>query len=232
METTTTAGTLIEVLGFVSYDTKPTDEHSRLQLAYDYYNGALFSGELPQCLITLNRHKRARGYFWGSVFRARRGSAKTDEIAMNPEHFGRTDREILSTLAHEMCHLWQAHFGKDSRAGYHNKEWGAKMEAIGLMPSNTGQPGGKRTGQQMTHYIIDGGLFDLATAQLLADGFQLYWHTENKAAREGAAAALGTPSPSEKNKTKYTCAGCGQNAWAKPGANLMCGDCDEPMGAA
>jgi hypothetical protein len=28
------------------------------------------------------------------------------------------------------------------------------MESIGLVPSNTGLPGGKRTGQQMTHYIM------------------------------------------------------------------------------
>ena len=27
------------------------------------------------------------------------------------------------------------------------------------MPSNTGQPGGKRTGQQMTHYILEDGPF-------------------------------------------------------------------------
>ena len=34
------------------------------------------------------------------------------------------------------------------------------MEAIGLMPSHSGKPGGKRTGQQMTHYILDGGSYD------------------------------------------------------------------------
>jgi hypothetical protein len=38
----------------------------------------------------------------------------------------------------------------------------AWMERIGLMPSATGAPGGRRTGQRMTHYIIRGGLFDRA----------------------------------------------------------------------
>jgi hypothetical protein len=43
---------------------------------------------------------------------------------------------------------------KKCRGGYHDRVWGAKMEEVGLMPSNTGLPGGKKNGQQMTHYII------------------------------------------------------------------------------
>jgi transcription elongation factor Elf1 len=31
------------------------------------------------------------------------------------------------------------------------------------------------------------------------------------------------------SKTKYTCPQCGQNAWAKPQANLLCGDCEKPV---
>jgi rubrerythrin len=33
------------------------------------------------------------------------------------------------------------------------------------------------------------------------------------------------------SKTKYTCRGCGLNAWAKPPAPLVCGACQEPMQA-
>ncbi len=31
------------------------------------------------------------------------------------------------------------------------------------------------------------------------------------------------------SKTKFTCPGCGQNAWAKPDAALMCAPCQEIM---
>jgi hypothetical protein len=31
------------------------------------------------------------------------------------------------------------------------------------------------------------------------------------------------------SKTKYTCPACELNAWAKPGVNLVCGDCGETM---
>ena len=68
---------------------------------------------------------------------------RTAEIALNPDTFeDRTDMEILNTLAHEMCHLWQHYFGKPSRGGYHNREWATMMEKIGLMPSSTSEPGG------------------------------------------------------------------------------------------
>jgi hypothetical protein len=51
---------------------------------------------------------------------------------------------VLSTLVHEQAHLWQHHFGKPGRGRYHNREWAAKMVEIGLIPSATGEPGGKQ----------------------------------------------------------------------------------------
>jgi hypothetical protein len=33
------------------------------------------------------------------------------------------------------------------------------------------------------------------------------------------------------SKTKYTCPLCDLNAWAKPDARLICGDCSEEMEA-
>ena len=58
---------------------------------------------------------------------------------------------------HEMVHVWQHAHGKPGARGYHNKEWAAKMKAIGLQPSSTGMVGGKETGQRMMDYIIPGG---------------------------------------------------------------------------
>jgi len=81
--------------------------------------------------------------------------------------------EVLQTLVHEMVHAWQFHFGKPGRRGYHNKEWADKMEAIGLMPSSTGKPGGARTGEKMADYAIPGGLFMQATDKLLTQDFKI-----------------------------------------------------------
>jgi hypothetical protein len=123
-----------------------------------------------------------------------------------------------------MCHCYQQHFGTPPRRGYHNRAWAEQMIAIGLMPSDTGEPGGKHTGQGMSHYIIDGGPFDLAAEALLKSGFCLNWQS----AAVELQAGKGTK---ERSKTKYSCPSCGQNAWAKPDSALVCGECMEEMEA-
>jgi predicted SprT family Zn-dependent metalloprotease len=201
--------------------TLTTQEYKKLDAAFEFFNMRLFKGELPPCLITLNRKRNAKGYFFGGMFVSRLASKKVDEIALNPETFeDRTDKDILSTLAHEMVHLQQHHFGKPSRNAYHNRQWADWMEEIGLMPTDTGKEGGKRTGQRVTHYIIEGGLFDLACdVWLKGEDVQI-----------GFNSLRGGSSKSNSNsKVKYTCPECGQNCWAKPNAILKCGICDDFM---
>lgn len=155
----------------------PTFEtYNELQTAYDFFNTRLFDGGLPPCLITLQREKRTYGYFSSKRFVGSKSGQMVDEIAMNPSYFAiRSIEETLSTLVHEMVHLWQFHYGKPGRRGYHNKEWGAKMDSIGLCPSNTGAEGGKRTGEKMSHYIVSGGDFERACSELMTDEFNLSW---------------------------------------------------------
>ncbi len=138
----------------------------------------------------------------------------------------RTDAEILSTLVHEMVHHWQAHFGNPGRGRYHDEEWARRMDELGLMPSATGEPGGRRVGQRVTHYIIAGGCFEQACREVLAGGVRVEWQSRENEERAAARAR------SNRSKTKYTCPGCGVNAWAKPDVRLLCGDCGEELEAA
>ena len=132
-----------------------------------YFNRALFDGQLPNCLITLQRSKRSYGYFCGDRF-GRTDGLVTDEIALNPRYFHvRPVEEVLSTLAHEMVHLWQHHYGKPGRGRYHNREWAQRMKAIGLHPSSTGKEGGQETGDSVGHFIVPGGPFEVAAHELL-----------------------------------------------------------------
>ena len=188
-----------------------------LQQAYDHFNQELFGGRLPQVLITLQRKKNARGYFSPNRFDGRGFDGKSHELALNPDLFvGRTDREILSTLAHEQAHVWQQELGKTPRGGYHNKQWGDEMKRIGLYPSATGAPGGKETGQSMTHYIVEGGLYALAYTALESKGLALKWESKGNAPVRAAK---------KESKVKYTCPNCELNAWAKPDTQLICGSC-------
>ena len=56
-----------------------------------------------------------------------------------------------------MVHLWQEIFSQPSCKGYYNREWAVKMADIRLIPSSTGEPGGKETGQTIRHFIEENG---------------------------------------------------------------------------
>ncbi len=202
-----------------------TQTYTSLTTAYDFFNQELFSDSLPPCLITMQRHKGAFGFFSGERFANTTNPKEiTDEIALNPVHFAtRKPGEVLSTLAHEMVHLWQHHYGEPPRKGYHDKQWAAKMREIGLIPSSSGEEGAKETGQKMTHLIEENGRFARAVTKLLEEHPAILYsdRSENNPERKKKAAS----------KTKYTCPTCGLNAWAKPDAPLVCGTCQEQMQA-
>src|SRR6266700_1312602 len=83
---------------------------------------------LPKVLFTLQRHANTRGYFSPERFNGRIDNAAVHELALNPDSFiGRTDEEILSTLVHEMAHVWQQAHGKAPRRSYHDRQWAGKM---------------------------------------------------------------------------------------------------------
>jgi predicted SprT family Zn-dependent metalloprotease len=197
--------------------TSPNRQYVTLDAAFDFFNRELFDGDLPPTIITLQRQAGSYGYYSAQRFESRaKSTVRTDEIALNPATFKeRHDGDILSTLVHEMVHHWQLHFGNPGRGRYHNKEWADHMELVGLIPSNTGQPGGKRTGQQMTHYIQPNGRFFHACRKLLKNGAQVEWQSREPESR--------TKPP--VSKQKYSCPECGLNAWAKPGVHLVCGEC-------
>jgi predicted RNA-binding Zn-ribbon protein involved in translation (DUF1610 family) len=199
-------------------------EYKAFQQAYDFLNAELFGASLPHVLVTFQRHAKAKGYFSPERFSARTDGGKAHELAMNPDSFtGRTDEEILSTLAHEMAHVWQQAHGTPPRKSYHDRQWAAKMKEIGLQPTTTGEAGGSETGQSVTHYIIEGGSYARAFKKLKASGFALHW--------QSAPESRGQAKAKKASKTKFTCPDCGQNAWAKPDAALICGECyDEDEG--
>lgn len=230
---------------------------TRLTQAYDYFNQHLWSGALPVCAVISGAHllrSRVLGMASPNAIYDRRDNTSQDSA--DPKHPGRTqiiinmdtmdgstDAEILSTLVHEMVHHWQYYFGSISRNGYHNRQWANEMERIGLMPSSLGKydahnpriadhltaeqiihaAEGKRTGQNMSHYIIPGGKFEYHCTRLLTRGFTI--HQTGR----GIPPAAKAEKKKDPSKTKYTCPQCTANAWAKPGANLICGDCQQKM---
>jgi hypothetical protein len=211
----------------------PCKTYTGLAAAYQHFNRALFGGTLPACLITYQRHKGAYGYFIAqNLANTTDKEDVTDEIALNPSHFDeRGEVDTLSTLVHEMAHLWQHHFGKPSRGGYHNREWATKMHEIGLVPDSIDKPG-TGTGQKVSHVIEPGGRFEtVCKAYLARRPALLYRDRHGEGGRHGTGAAGDRAEKKRASKTKYTCPGCELNAWARPGVVLICGDCTEELEA-
>ncbi|MEW7987672.1 MAG: SprT-like domain-containing protein [Candidatus Thiodiazotropha sp.] len=208
----------------------PTDEiYRQLKIPLVHFNETLFNGGLPDCVLTLaHNRKRTLGYFRPGGFRHHDGTI-TDEIAMNPRIFLCEDLPyILSIIVHEMAHQWKYHhLGPENwKGGYHCKAWGKKMNELGLPPSNTGKPGGKRTGYQMMHYIEKDGAFYKACQSLVAQDFTMQWgFSQQQLIRRNGK---GTENK-QKNKIKYSCVVCGLNAWAKPNIKLACVECSVLM---
>jgi len=186
-----------------SQDRATEQQYPLLQQAFDFFNGKLFDGLLPPCLITLQRRRHTRGYHSPRAFVNVEGKV-TDEIAMNPAYFAfRGLEETLSTLAHEMAHMWEWHFSKRPRAGYHSRAWADKMIQIGLVPSTTGAEGGAQTGDRVTHYIAEDGAFMRSAKELLATGYALRWYDRfPERVAEPMPAAPPAPEESRRGKIK------------------------------
>lgn len=192
--------------------------------AYDHFNTTLFEGRLPRLpSFTLQRKARTGGYYAPKRIGTRSLDEIEDELALNPSLFkASTDEHILSILVHEMCHLEQYRLHEDTitRDGYHNQVWGQLMRRVGLIPSATGQPGGRPTGQRMHHYVEPGGRFEQACAALLATGFTVpyidLWDPETRTRKA-------------ETKTKFSCPSCKRNVWGMRDTQVDCRPCKQPM---
>jgi len=211
----------------------PIGDYATLQAAFDHFNRDLFEGGLPQVLLAFKQGRRHKGkyrrsFFRGETFESRTGKHLVDEIALNPITFeGRTDEEILSTLAHEMVHLWQTRFGKPGPEGYHNREWVRKMLMIGLCPTDTGLPGGKQTGPKMEHVVVEDGAFQKSARSFLPH-HSLGWQSPALAVAPPRQVRLTTPKSTPA--PTLTCPKCGQSTVVEGTQHrLKCGYCESEM---
>jgi predicted SprT family Zn-dependent metalloprotease len=227
--------------------TSTQEFYGALETAYKCFNENLFDGELPECIFVISRKKYVMGHM---DFERWTNTSKNDfrsELAINSSYIASSPIiELFQTIVHEQCHLWQHKFGNPSIKTYHNKEWSEKMKSIGLMPSHTGRPGGRCTGQKMSDYPIEGGLFSEICEELVND-FQLDWIDKiqytalpvNKPQIKKPDEVLTMPfseiykvplvfeeakKKSNTSKTKYTC-NCNQNIWGKLGLDITCNKC-------
>lgn len=231
----------------------PTPQaYAEFQRAYDHFNAELFGNVLPDCLITLQRKRRFKGYFSPRKFVAQSGQV-VHEIALNPSFFAVSPVEqVLSTLVHEMEHLRQEEQQTAGRGRYHNRSWAGGMISLGLYPSSSGQPGGSETGNRVSHYIVEGGPFIGSCRRLLSKDFMLSWHervlavSAEEARRpvvEGMAELSASPYDAASSRyelvpeaegdasgrVRYACPSCDLLVWGRGNLKLLCVACNRAL---
>jgi len=194
------------------------EQYQTFDSLFDYYNRELFGGELPDCMIVTVRYKNHTGFFKPGKWKNKLTEVEPfiHEINLNPAYFDMEDVKCHAVLVHEMVHLWQYDHGKPTRRNYHNREWSQRAEKAGLMPSSTGRPGGKKTGELMSQYVISDGLFIDAFNRLIDRQYKYMPSTfpgRDKAAKTGS-------------RIKYTCP-CKSNVWGKSGLSITCNVCNQ-----
>jgi len=224
-------------------DTPTLEQMTAYQQAFDYFNQELFGNHLPQVILNFSRSGSHTIAFYApkrwQQEETRVDQQALDEISLNPKYLGMSMEEIMSSLVHEMVHLWQFAFGNPSRRSYHNKEWAMKMKEVGLQPYDGT---GKETGQNVSHKIIEDGLFQ-KVFQTMPESHSLPWRVfiEGDGERGGKKATgegkqLGkepTSQPKSKSgkRLKYSCPSCETNIWGKEGLRIGCIDCEEEFQA-
>lgn len=221
---------------FVPYDTKIVGEFDTttlelfgaLQNAYNYFREHLFNSSLSKVVLTLNRTVYSWGYYRPLGW-LNESCENLPEININPNGLYREPADVMSTLVHEMVHHQQYQYGKPGRGKYHNTEFARLMLTIGLVCSATGQPGGKQTGDRMTHYIDENGLFVQVFSKMPKE-FLLPFKPYQDRTEQGLPNKTGGITKAvDPSKTKFTCIGCGSAAWGKPSLHMLCTDCNMPF---
>jgi hypothetical protein len=191
-----------------------------LHKAFNVFNENLFSNELPEPAILIqNQGNRKNILGWCStqqIWVDKKNEITKYEINIVAERLNRPLFEIMSTLLHEMVHLYNlTHDIKDvSRAGtYHNKTFKKMGERFGLIIDKAPKIGWSvsRLQESTKDLIVENGINE--------DAFTLSRRSNEK---------LGGGSSRKTSSRKYRCPICGNSVRATKDLLVICGVCNVP----
>ena len=185
----------------------------RLQQAFDIFNSNLFDNQLPDAMLRIERLKNANGIYRPARYSDKEGSTIAC-IALNSTNANERELHLLlSTLVHEMAHMYVHLIDNEGKAtGGHGVEWRKLMVDLGLDPIKVGI-----TWRQATHSINPDGLFISVYQDHQRKLEALPWKELANDVVRGRVRGL--------DHTKFQCPSCGLIARAKASAELLCGNC-------
>lgn len=199
--------------------TTMTELQAALQAAFNAINRDFYNNELEKVIITTKEGRKKSAYGWIEVNKNWQQNGKArHEINISVDFLGeRTVVETITTLMHEMAHLYNIQHGiKDTtRSGlYHNKEFKKTAEDHGLMVSRMEKTGWSyTTASEKTIFWIK--------ENIAIKGFGVFKQT---AEDEG-----NSRTTTKQSYRKYICQECGLIVRATKECNIGCMDCGQQM---
>ena len=164
---------------------------------------------------------------------------KIQYMGINPYYLDRTVGEVMATLCHELCHIYENAYIHIARNGYHDKQWASLMKDCGLEPKYL-----NKSKTAVSHTVIEGGEFDKFISEFVeehgADFFTICSYSKVLDTKVRKELGLSDEDEEDKpdnadkplkkynrNKVKYTCPNCDTKVWGKKDLYIICGNCNE-----
>lgn len=179
-------------------------------------NEHFFNNELERVIITFEAGYKKGAYGWiHTVKDWKQGQTERYNINISADYLDRPKEKIISTLMHEMCHLYalQNDIQDVSRSGiYHNKKFKKIAEEHGLHVEEA-----DKIGWSVTSLTED-------TKEWLKENCNFAEITIFKK-RPLVADKASKPKQSSR---KYICPCCGATVRATKELSIICGECYSP----
>ena len=192
-----------------------------IQGMYTRINDHFFSGELEKVIITFEDGFKKGAYGWITRAKDWRQEQRKEQkerynINLSSDYLNRSREEIISTLIHEMCHLYamQKEIKDTSRSGiYHNKKFKQIAEEHGLNVQEADKIGWSVTSLKPE------------TKEWLKANCNF---AEITIYKEKPIVADRIAKPKQSSR-KYVCPCCGLIVRATKDCSIKCMECDEVM---
>lgn len=204
-----------------------------LEDIYNTLNREKFNNELEIPVITVQTSLRAYGHvtvrkIWQDMHTNRY------ELNISAEYVNRPIDNVVSTLLHEMTHIYNLMHGiKDtSRNGqYHNKVFKDKAESVGLLIFRDETYGWSVTepSEELKVYIQEKRWEDIPLVRSSSCPLSPAGSGDSDESGESESSEDDQKIKKPSSTRKYICPVCGQSIRATKTVNIICGDCGKKM---